>query len=63
MRIKFHKRNRMIVIAECVWHGFWNGMFITPCIRCDKIGEGCWTLDIIWIKLYITFGYVEMYHG
>jgi hypothetical protein len=59
MYIKLLKRNRMIVVADCVWHGLWSGWFITPAIRCDSLPEGCWTIDIIWLKLYITFGYVK----
>lgn len=60
MRIKLPRRNRMIVLGEGVWHGFWNGLFITPAIRFDKLLDNCFTFDIVWLKLYITFGYVKM---
>lgn len=61
MRIKLRKRNRMIVIAECVWHGFWQGFYLLPTIRFDNlITPNCWTFDIIWLKLYVTFGYVKL---
>ena len=60
MRIKFRNRNRMIVIAECVWHGFWDGFYLCPAIRFDNLGGYCWTFDIIWMKLWITFGYVKI---
>ena len=59
MQIKIRKYNRMVVIADCVWHSYWNGMFITPAIKFDKLLNGCWVFNIIWLKLYITFGYVE----
>ncbi len=59
MQIKIKKYNRMVVIADCVWHRYWNGMFIIPTIKFDKLLNSCWTFDIIWLKLYITFGYVE----
>ena len=61
MRIKLWTRNRMIVIAECVWHGFWSGTFITPALRFDNLSDGCFTFDVIWLKLYITFGYVKLH--
>jgi len=50
----------MIVLAECVWHGFWHGLYITPFIRFDYLGNDGWTFDICWLKLYITFGYINM---
>lgn len=62
MKINLKKHNRKIIIAECVWHSFWNGVYITPTIRFDKFLKGCWTLDIIWLKLFITFGYVKNYN-
>jgi hypothetical protein len=50
----------MIVIAECVWHGCWGGFYLYPAMRFDPFLDGyCWTFDIIWMKLWITFGYVE----
>ncbi len=60
MIYKLEKRNRMIVIADCVWHGFRNGVYITPTIRFDYLGRGEWTFDICWLKLFITFGYVRI---
>ena len=50
----------MIVIAECVWHGFWHGCFFLPTIRFYSLHEDGWTFDIIWLKLYITFGYIKV---
>ena len=60
MRIIFKNSNRKIVLAECVWHGFWKGGFITPTIRFDYLGLDGWTFDICWLKLYITFGYLNL---
>ena len=60
MRIKFRNRNRMIVIAECVWHGCWDGFYLYPAMRFDTLDGYCWTFDIIWMKLWITFGYVKI---
>lgn len=61
MRIKFRNRNRMIIIAECVWYGSWNGVYLYPAMRFDPFLDGyCWTFDIIWMKLWITFGYVKI---
>lgn len=62
MIYKLEKHNRMIVIADCVWHGWplhskWIGIWLTPTIRFDYLKDGCWTLYLIWLKLYITFGY------
>ena len=47
-----------MVIAECVWHDFSRGLFVLPTFYFYKLPEG-WTLDIIWLKLYITFGYIK----
>lgn len=58
MKINLKKRNRIIVIAECVWHDFSRGLFVLPTFYFYKLPEG-WTLDIIWLKLYITFGYIK----
>ena len=60
MRIKFRNHNyiRILILAECVWQGFSTGVFITPCIRFDILNNG-WTFDVIWLKLWITFGYVK----
>lgn len=61
MRIKFRNRNRMIVFAECVWHGGFDGFYIYPAMRFDHLLDGYgWTFDIIWMKLWITFGYVKI---
>ena len=59
MRIKFRNRNRMIVIAECVW-GCWDGFYILPTVHFSNLREDGWTFDIIWLKLYITFGYIKV---
>lgn len=59
MRIIFKNHNRVLVIAECVWHAVWGGFYIYPAMRFDVLGGGCWTFDIIWMKLWITFGYVR----
>lgn len=24
------------------------------------LDEGCWTVDILWLKLVVTFGYVKI---
>jgi hypothetical protein len=52
----------MIVIAECVWHGGWCGYYLYPAMRFDPLLDGYygWTFDIIWMKLWITFGYVKI---
>lgn len=60
MRIKFPKRNRMMVIAECIWHPHWGGFYIYPAMRFDVLPERCFTFDFIWLKLWITFGYVKI---
>ena len=67
MIYKLEKHNRAIVIADCVWHGWpshskWIGIWLTPTIRFDYLKDGCWTLDIIWLKLWITFGYVRIHY-
>ena len=59
MKINILKRNVAIIIAECVWHGYWNGWFITPALRFDKLSDYYFTFDIVWLKLYITFGFVK----
>ena len=62
MRLKFEKRNRA-VIAECVWQswrGSWKCLFLFPTMMFHYLDEGCWTVDILWLKLVITFGYVKI---
>lgn len=61
MRIIFEKSNRMI-IAECVWHswrGSWKCLFLLPTIMFHYLNEGCWNVDILWLKLVIKFGYIK----
>ena len=67
MRIKFRRKNRMIVIAECVWHPIGSYLphyyfTITPTLTFCYLSNGCWTVDIIWLRLYITFGIVPIHN-
>lgn len=52
------KKNYKIILFDCVWHRHWHGFMLTPALRFDNLGKDGWTFDIIWLKLYITFGYV-----
>lgn len=57
-----------IVLFEFLWHKpsmFTNTLYLLPTIRFDYIGngisfgKGSWTIDILWLRLFITFGYVK----
>lgn len=59
MRIYLKKKQSMIVLFECAWHGYWHGTYLIPTLQFNNIGKYGWTLDLNWLKLYVTFGYIK----
>ena len=58
-----------IIHGQFVWHRDKNYLmqilYLLPTIKVTKFSgditydeKGSWTIDVIWLKLYITFGYI-----